>query len=93
MYRWASNPLSMQARSQVVLRGGAIQRGDGPNEVGRELWLSETENCSKFATGGAHFERVSVSQLGGSGGILLRKIFKFKHSEMAGNAFKTNMVW
>ena len=23
-----------QARSQVVLRGGAIQRGDGPNEVG-----------------------------------------------------------
>ena len=23
-----------QARSQVVLRGGAIQRGDGPNEAG-----------------------------------------------------------
>ena len=28
-----------QARSQVVLRGGAIQRGDGPNEVGEaSLW-------------------------------------------------------
>ena len=28
-----------QARSQVVLRGGAIQRGDGPNEVGgASLW-------------------------------------------------------
>ena len=23
-----------QARSQVILRGGAIQKGDGPNEVG-----------------------------------------------------------
>ena len=28
-----------QARSEVVLRGGAIQRGDGPNEVGgASLW-------------------------------------------------------
>ena len=23
-----------QARSQVILRGGAIQKGDGPNEAG-----------------------------------------------------------
>ena len=47
----------------------------------------------KFALGGAHFERVSVSELGGSGGMLPRKGFKFKPSEMAGNAFKTNMAW
>ena len=44
-----------EARSQVLLRGGAVQRGDGPNEAeganlyggwgggGGELWLSETE--------------------------------------------------
>ena len=35
---------------------------------GGELWLSETELRSKFAIegwGGAHLERVSVSQLGG----------------------------
>ena len=35
---------------------------------------------------------MSMSQLGGSGDILPRKIFKLKSSEMAGNAFKTNMV-
>ena len=47
-----------QARSQVFLRGGAIQPGDGPNEgekvlVGRggKLWLSGTELRSKFAIG------------------------------------------
>ena len=39
---------------------GQVSRG--------ELWLSETELRSKFAIegwGGARFERVSVSQLGG----------------------------
>ena len=49
---------------------------------GGELCLSENELCSKFATGGTHFECISMSQLGGS-----------RPSEMAGNAFKTNMVW
>ena len=43
---------------------------------------------------GAHFERVSASELEGrSEDMLLGKIFKFKPFEMAGNAFKTNMVW
>ena len=41
---------------------------------------------------GAHFKGVSMSQLGGSGGMLVCKILKFKPSEMAGNAFKTNIV-
>ena len=78
-----------QACSQVCLRGGAIQHGDGPERVWRgkslgrgELCLSENELCSKFAIGGTHFECISMSQLGGS-----------RPSEMAGNAFKTNMVW
>ena len=59
---------------QRVWRGKSLGRG--------ELCLSENELCSKFAIGGAHFECISVSQLGGS-----------RPSEMAGNAFKTNMVW
>ena len=78
-----------QARSKVCLRGGAIQHGDGPERVWRgkslgrgELCLSEDELHSNFAIGGAHFKCISVSQLGGS-----------RPSEMAGNAFKTNMVW
>ena len=50
---------------------GAIQLGDVPNkaggayllsEGGGELWLSETELCSKFAVwGGTYLERVCVS--------------------------------
>ena len=43
--------------------------------------------------GGVDFERVNVCHLGLSGGMLPRKSFIFKPSEMAGNAFKTNMVW
>ena len=53
--------ITKQARSQVVLWGGAIQHGDGPNEARRaslgggggrgEPWLSETELRSKFAIG------------------------------------------
>jgi len=42
---------------------------------------------------GAHFKGISMSQLGGSGGMLIWKILKFRPSEMAGNAFKTNIVW
>ena len=38
-------------------------------------------------------ERVNVSHLGGSWGMLPQQIFNFKPSEIAGNAFKTNMVW
>ena len=62
-----------QARSQVILRGGAIQKEDGPNEAGRrgkslgsggELWLSETELRGKLTIGGGggvDFKRVNVS--------------------------------
>ena len=50
-------------------------------------------NCVQVCSWGAHFKRVSVSQLLGSGGMLPRKSFKFKPSEMAGSAFKTNLVW
>ena len=56
--------------------------------------MSETELRSKFAIGGAgggaYFERINVSHQGGCGAMLPRKIFKFKPSEMAGNALKTN---
>ena len=38
-----------QARSQVVLRGGAIQRGDGPNEVSE----------GQVSGGGGHTRRTS----------------------------------
>ena len=65
---------SNKETDQRVWRGKSLGRG--------ELCLSENELCSKFAIGGAHFECISVSQLGGS-----------RPSEMAGNAFKTNMVW
>ena len=42
-------------------------------------------NCAaSLQLGGAHFKRISVSQLGGSSGILHWKIFKFNPSEMAG---------
>ena len=44
----------------------------------------------------AHFEQVSVSQLGGPGVCPPENlIFKSKSYKMAlaGNAFKTNMVW
>ena len=60
-----------------------------------KLWLSETELRGKFTVWGrgADFERVNVCRLGLSGGMLPRKSFIFKPSEMAGNAFKTNMVW
>ena len=61
-----------------------------------ELWLSETELRGKFTIWGrgeVDFERVNVSHLGLSGGMLPRNIFNFKPSEMAANAFKTNMVW
>ena len=37
---------------------------------GRGLRLSETELRSKFAIGRAHFQRIIVSQLGGSWGML-----------------------
>ena len=64
---------------------------------GGELWLSETELHGKFRIGwggggGVYFERVNVSHLGASWGMLPRRSFYFKPSEMAGNAFETNMV-
>ena len=67
-----------QARSQVFLRGGAIQPGDGPNEgekvlVGRGggnfgcLGLNCVASLQLGPLGdGAHLERVSVCLLGGS---------------------------
>ena len=67
---------------------------------GGEVWLSETELHGKFTIGlggvgggVVDFERVNVSHLGGSWGMLPQKIFNFKPSEIAGTAFKTNMVW
>ena len=58
--------------------------------------MYETEWRGKFTVsgrGGVDFERVNVCHLGLSGGMLPRKSFIFNPSEMAGNAFKTNMVW
>ena len=68
---------------------------------GRKLWLSETEVQGKFTIGGRgrgrgrgfDLECVEVCHLGLSGDMLPRNIFNFKPSEMAANAFKTNMVW
>ena len=91
--------LSRQARSQFFffLRGGAIQRGDRDqmrpkgqlSRRGKALvvwdWIARQV---AIGGGGAHFECVSVSQLGVFGGMLPWKMFKFKPSEMA----KTNMV-
>ena len=45
---------------------GQVSSGRG----GGELRLSETELRRKFTIGKAHFERVILSQLGGSGGML-----------------------
>ena len=42
-----------------------------------------------FQVGGTKCERVSVSQLGGSGGMLPRENLKLKSSEMARNGSKT----
>ena len=50
--------------------------------------LNCAASCNWGGGGGAHFECVSVSQLGVFGGMLPWKMFKFKPSEMA----KTNMV-
>ena len=53
----------------------------------------------KFTIGGRgrgrgfDLECVEVCHLGLSGDMLPRNIFNFKPSEMAANAFKTNMVW
>ena len=90
---WSSflrmNLFRTQACSQVFLRGGAIQRPDGPNGTERaSLW-----GRGRGALVVAPFERVSVSQLGGSGGMLPLKFLNLSPLEMARNAFKTNMVW
>ena len=62
--------------------------------------MSETEVQDKFTIwgagmggGGVDLERSDVCHLGLSGGMLPRNIFNFKPSEMAANAFKTNMGW
>ena len=73
-------------------------RPGGASLQGGQLWLSETEVQGKFTiwgAGGAGFdlECVDVCHLGLSGGMLPRNIFNFKPSEMAANAFKTNMGW
>ena len=60
------NLFRTQARSQVFLRGGAIQRPDGPNEAER----ASLQGRGRGALVVAPFERVSVSQLGRSGGML-----------------------
>ena len=45
---------------------------------------------SKFSTGGAKGKRVSVSHLGGSGGLLPLENFDFNSSKMTGSVFKNN---
>ena len=62
-----------KAHSQFFLRGGAIQRGDRPDEAGGaslgggggggrggELWLLRL-NCAARLQRGAHFKGVSVT--------------------------------
>ena len=70
---------------------------EGQVSWGVELWLSETEVQGKFTIGGRgrgfDLECVDVCHLRLSVGMLPRNIFNFKPSEMAANAFKTNMVW
>ena len=82
-----------------------MQKGDRPNETrrgkslggGGELWLSETEVQGKFTIGGRgrgfDLECVDVCHLRLSVDMLPRNIFNFEPSEMAANAFKTNMGW
>ena len=54
---------------------------------------AETELCSKFAIGRLTWNALAcVYCVRGSGGMLPRKIFKFKPSKMAWSAFKTNMI-
>ena len=89
---------SIQARNQVFfLWGGTIQKGDAPNKaLGGGSFGCMRLNCAaslQLGDGALEFERVNVCHLGLSGGMLHRKIFNFRPSEMAGNAFKTNMVW
>ena len=55
---------------------GQVSRGWG----GGELWLSETELRSKFASGRSSLQTHERE----SAGMLPRKIFKFNPSEMAG---------
>ena len=61
------------ARSRGFLRGGAIQRGDGPNKAGRGKSLGGGEALVvwviKVATGGARFECVLIAWVtwGGQG--------------------------
>ena len=76
-----------------------MQKGDGPNETrrgkslgGGKVWLSETD-VQLGAGGEFDLECVDVCHLGLSGGMFPQNIFNFKPSEMAANAFKTNMVW
>ena len=77
----------MHARNSSQVSGGG----------GGKLWLSETEVQGKFKMGGGGggltWNAVEVCHLGLSGGMFPRNIFNFKPSEMAANAFKTNMGW
>ena len=52
-------------------------------------------NCAaSLQLGGAHFKRISVSQLGGPGACSLGKFLNLTLLKwLDGNAFKTNMVW
>ena len=45
---------------------------------------------SKFSTGGAKGKRVSVSHLGGSGGLLPPENFDINSSKMTGSSCKNN---
>ena len=97
---------SIQARSQVFSWGATMQKGDGPNETWRGKSLGggggsfsclrlKCKASLQLGGGGRGFdlECVDVCHLGLSGGMLPRNIFNFKPSEMAANAFKTNMGW
>ena len=63
-------------------------------------WIPQTISCActgpaplQGVAGGPIFDAAASGNLGAPWGILLPKILKLKSSEMARNAFKTNMVW
>ena len=78
---------SIQARSQFFFFMGKCD----PKRR-RTKWGRRGKSRVGGGGGGVDLECVNVCHLGLSGGMLFRKIFNFKPSEMAENEFKTNMV-
>ena len=72
--------------------GASLWEGEGGGRFGC-LRLKCKASLQLRARGEFDLECVDVCHLGLSGGMLPRNIFNFKPSEMAANAFKTNMGW